>query len=684
MEILPYIQGFTDVDIESIKAAALRSKIEAIDKLQEALRRRDINCFISFLYALLDHGNEALAMEIARRGCIQLEYQPRSRAPLPQNIPSPLTEIGPIQALRGRSLASIGTPPTSSSSSVTPSISSKTESMEQQASGGTEEDLLTPEMELGDVPLEVTDRWAAELSKNKLWRELSKKIRFKTKEAMKIEKSGNAGNAFLGELVNRGYRVADLIKLLEGEKFSNFLQVIRIDLGESSYNNLNIGSSPVDNRFETVTLGLPRRNDSSSDLEENVQNNVIDSPLQNSSNMSESRSSSRSSSADTPKSENIVDSGKENMDLNITLTGHYISYGSEKKSRQKEDQQQQVIPTLSSGSREGTEGSDISPIIRETQKEIALANKRKGLDSSYSDSYPTEAPEQPFSLGIDSVHQTSPKSTFLDDNLNSSVNFSLEPKETSKKSVDKVSDLNVRTSTQDMPSRPREPVVQQEEDDAASQKGSSLMQGINDITKNLEEVGYEKQSYGARPSGSSINIPLQPLAAATEVGNPLAAPESTNASSQFDLFQPETGHQSAENLMGSQQMPAPYISPVPVSDDSDAKNLEMEASALREDMVNQSNTAGYRDIQYSIPDQNYGMENREYDSSLAGRYCYSTGERSQSQGQGHCSNVPTTARESLGRREGSTLGSRSSALNDCPSLNDSLLNEDTLTSNNTS
>lgn len=71
--------------------------------------------------------------------------------------------------------------------------------------------------------------------------------------------------------------------------------------GESGYNNLNIDSSPVKNaaRFENVTLGLPRQNDSSNKLEGNIQNNVVDSPLQHSRNLSESGSPSWSSFAKT-------------------------------------------------------------------------------------------------------------------------------------------------------------------------------------------------------------------------------------------------------------------------------------------------------------------------------------------------------------------------------------------------
>lgn len=145
LEILPDIQGFTDVDREDIKAAALRSKIQAIDKLQEALRRRNFRCFQSFLYALLKHQYVDLAMEIAERGGIQLEYPPRLTCAMQQNITSPITGIRNVQVYRGT--AQICARPwshsSSSSSSDTRSIPSNTRSAEQQASGGTDEDQLT-------------------------------------------------------------------------------------------------------------------------------------------------------------------------------------------------------------------------------------------------------------------------------------------------------------------------------------------------------------------------------------------------------------------------------------------------------------------------------------------------------------------------------------------------------------
>lgn len=141
-EILPYIQGFTDVDREDIKAAAKRSKIEAIDKLQEALRRRDFRCFKSFLHALMNHGYAELALEIADRGRIQLEYQPRPTGAMQQNITSPITGIRTVQ-VRGQICASPWSRPSSSSSSETRSMPSNAQSAKQQASGGTNEDQLT-------------------------------------------------------------------------------------------------------------------------------------------------------------------------------------------------------------------------------------------------------------------------------------------------------------------------------------------------------------------------------------------------------------------------------------------------------------------------------------------------------------------------------------------------------------
>lgn len=42
--------------------------------------------------------------------------------------------------------------------------------------------------------------------------------------------------------------------------------------------------------------------------------------------------------------------------------------------------------------------------------------------------------------------------------------------------------------------RPREIVVNQEQDNAEGQKGSSLMQGIRDIRNNIEQFRFENKS----------------------------------------------------------------------------------------------------------------------------------------------------------------------------------------------
>lgn len=74
IEILPNIRGLTDHDVEGIKAAMNTSKIAAIDKLYEALRRRDINCFRSFLRALLKSNSEHLVQKIMTIGLIPQSF----------------------------------------------------------------------------------------------------------------------------------------------------------------------------------------------------------------------------------------------------------------------------------------------------------------------------------------------------------------------------------------------------------------------------------------------------------------------------------------------------------------------------------------------------------------------------------------------------------------------------------
>lgn len=52
-----------------------------------------------------------------------------------------------------------------------------------------------------------------------------------------LEESDNAGDAFLDKLTKQRVKLGDMIKDLEGEKFFNFLQVIRQDLGKYEKNS---------------------------------------------------------------------------------------------------------------------------------------------------------------------------------------------------------------------------------------------------------------------------------------------------------------------------------------------------------------------------------------------------------------------------------------------------------------
>ena len=74
IEILPNIRGLTDNDVEGIKAAMNTSKIAAIDRLYEALRRRDKKCFHSFLSVLWNGNYRHLANEIMGIGQIPEQY----------------------------------------------------------------------------------------------------------------------------------------------------------------------------------------------------------------------------------------------------------------------------------------------------------------------------------------------------------------------------------------------------------------------------------------------------------------------------------------------------------------------------------------------------------------------------------------------------------------------------------
>lgn len=71
LKILPFIRGLSENDIDEITSAAKkRTQNDSIDNLYEALRRRNLDCFKSFLAALLEHeyGNLWMAiMEIGKK-----------------------------------------------------------------------------------------------------------------------------------------------------------------------------------------------------------------------------------------------------------------------------------------------------------------------------------------------------------------------------------------------------------------------------------------------------------------------------------------------------------------------------------------------------------------------------------------------------------------------------------------
>lgn len=75
LEILPFIRGLSENDIDEITSAAKnRTQNDSIDNLYEALRRRNLDCFKSFLAALLEHeyGNLWMAiMEIGKKKIIK-------------------------------------------------------------------------------------------------------------------------------------------------------------------------------------------------------------------------------------------------------------------------------------------------------------------------------------------------------------------------------------------------------------------------------------------------------------------------------------------------------------------------------------------------------------------------------------------------------------------------------------
>lgn len=69
LEILPFIRGLSENDIDEITSAAKnRTQYESIDNLSDALKRRNLDCFKSFLAALLEHEYGNLWMAITEIG----------------------------------------------------------------------------------------------------------------------------------------------------------------------------------------------------------------------------------------------------------------------------------------------------------------------------------------------------------------------------------------------------------------------------------------------------------------------------------------------------------------------------------------------------------------------------------------------------------------------------------------
>jgi hypothetical protein len=81
IKLLSHIEGLTDKDIESIKAAYRNSEATAIDRLHDVLRNGDKNCLYSFISALYEHDYTHIAQEIMKIGDIQRTYAEKLRTP---------------------------------------------------------------------------------------------------------------------------------------------------------------------------------------------------------------------------------------------------------------------------------------------------------------------------------------------------------------------------------------------------------------------------------------------------------------------------------------------------------------------------------------------------------------------------------------------------------------------------
>ncbi|XP_048755874.2 uncharacterized protein LOC125666699 [Ostrea edulis] len=687
IELIPYIQGLNDNDVESIKAAYNTSKMTAIDRLYDALRRRDINCFHSFLIALSEHGYRHVAQEIMKIGNIPEDSLPRPRT---TNIVT-TSSTGPPSVSTGDQVSQSRRGCAPEVANVSYTSSQPTSSVGNSAQPVGENARLTKETLLRDLEDSMFVKWAAKLNEGELWRTLGQKLSFNRQKIKTIGKEKNPGEAVLDLFLEKTVR--DLLQLLGGDqRFSDLIQCIREDLGEADYNNLNINPSGDQNAegFITVNLGPSSRNDSSSNLQNN-ENILSGSPSLNQSSSPES-GSEKSSTSKSPKLEE--EKSLKSTSGGVTLSGNFSS--DRGISAQKEEQ---VPPPITLSGEPASDG--VNFVIAESQREIAQENERK---NKIHDTSMTNIKADITSQETESFHQTSPKSSFLDDNLNDPQDFFKENMTSSTKNIgghntkinakhvpdgatsnldvnSVISESKAETSSEVM-SPPRQiqsrgPIAQNEEIDP-NEEGSNIMKAAKDLRKGLEDDSLGEISNIPRPSGNSINIPVQ-TTGSTEEGSPMAAPEST-ASSRLDLFGscPQTSMPAEQQNIGMErQLEQTIAVPVPVSDDSEVKNIEMEARALHNDTLNTPVTQSFRDIQNSMPDENVNVTEGRV-SSIVNQYAYNA--EVTSQGQSSNTNLSET-QNSLQEMSGSE--NLSNGLSNVALLSDSLLSntEATICSN---
>ncbi|XP_062604406.1 dentin sialophosphoprotein-like [Saccostrea cucullata] len=403
---------------------------------------------------------------------------------------------------------------------------------------------------------------------------------------------------------------------------------------------------------------------------------------------------------------NIPEKSLKSNTEGITLTGQYTSYNQE-ISGQKDNQLPPSV-TISVQS----ESSEVSSIIRRTQKEIERENESKGrlIENRKDESKGTSAGSTgPTSREIEAFHQTSPKSSFLDDNLNDPEDLYKKNQSVSTKDVmgqsskmetthgldagvpninaesilsrseESSRQTNIAGNSQSSNVQNRGPIVHDEQSDS-NEGGSSLTKAVKDLRKVLESETHENTSDTQRPQGNSMNIPVPssgPIAqcdscqegsnkdlkelretleevsprgisdlrppgnsinipvqtdGSTEEGNPIAAPDST-VSCGSDLFQSGPVESGSGDQGEGQTGGHPTTVPVPATDQSGAKNMEMDARELRHDIANQPSTQSYRDIQNSMPDHDLDGGNGQSVNSLINRIHYDTEETSPNQTQ---------------------------------------------------